>query len=100
MNGLTVNAPWWQTGFTTFTPALPPRQRGFVVSAFPSSRLTPVVAWPFPNRRRGLRGRTKAVPRIARISPAVCNGSCGPRRHPSRVACAGVRFSQRMRQRP
>lgn len=85
MNGLTPAAPRLQTEPTTFTPAIPPRQRGFVVSAFP-------VAWPSPlvrrspHRRRGPRGRAKAVNRTARISPAVCNGCCSPRRHPSPLA--------------
>ena len=80
MNGLTLYAPRLQTGFTTVHTAIPPRQRGFVVSAFPLSRFAPLTARPGSNRRRGLRGQTKAVLTV-RISPAVVYGSCGPRRH-------------------
>lgn len=85
MNGLTLPAPWLQTGLTTFDTALPPRQRGFVVSAFPIVWLASLMTRPGSNRRRGLRGRTKTVSTV-RISPAVIDGSCGPRRPPSFVA--------------
>lgn len=100
MNGLTVNAPWWQTEFTTLNPDLPPRQRGFVISAFPSSRLSPLQRGLSRIGGAGLEGELRRSPGSRESAPPLIHGSCGPRRHPSRVACAGVRFSQRMRQRP
>ena len=99
MNGLTVNAPWWQTGFTTFDTAIPPRQRGFVVSAFPSSRLSPLRRGPSRIGGAGLEGELRRSPGSRESAPPLSTVVA------ARVATlsvwrAGVRFSQRMRQRP
>ena len=99
MNGLTVNAPWWQTGFTTLNTVIPPRQRGFVVYAFPSSRLSPLRRCLPRIGGVGLEGELRRSPGSRESAPPLFTVVA------ARVATlsewrAGVRFSQRMRQRP
>lgn len=98
MNGLTVNAPWWQTGFTTLNTVIPPRQRGFVVSAFPSSRLSPLRRCLPRIGGAGLEGELRRF-RPCESAPPL-HTVVAARVATLSVWRAGVRFSQRMRQRP
>ena len=69
MNALTRPAPRLQTGFTTLYPALPPRQRGFVVSAFPLSWLSPVRRGLSRIGGAGLEGELRPFPRRRESAP-------------------------------
>ena len=93
MNGLTLPVPQLQTGFTTFVPALPPRQRGFVVSAVSIFRLALVLARLVLNRQRGPRGRTKASARVRESAPPWTTVVDARVATPFRVAVAGLRLS-------